>query len=170
MNEDENEPIRSANASHGGRAANGNINENCDQRDQRKQNLLYIASLIVEAADTAPPPNATSEHLHDCPHCGRHWLSRLAMLCPTCGYSLQMARDRAHREWQFRWELTIVAVPLMFISLFFTPSLEETAVSSARFASVTYALGNLLFMMSSILTLVTGWMWWKRWRRRNINV
>lgn len=44
------------------------------------------------------PPRPDSPHLADCPHCGRQWLSRLALFCPLCGFSLQAHRRAARRR------------------------------------------------------------------------
>jgi len=59
-----------------------------DHRDQRS----FLAQFFL-GADQPPPPRADSPHLQDCPHCGRKWLSSFALFCPTCGYSVQMARQ-----------------------------------------------------------------------------
>jgi hypothetical protein len=150
-------------ADRGARAAGRDFNEGCDQR------LQFVVQMMLAAADPSPPPKWDSPHLADCPHCGRKWLSKMAMLCLTCGYSLQLARERAERDQQFRWELTIVAVPLLALSLLFTPSLDTAAAARSHVASLTYATGSLVMLMSSILTAVTGWVWWRWWRRSNGN-
>lgn len=152
----------------GGRAAGRDLNEapQCVSADRGAwaagRDINQQNSFFVSRSELTRPPRWDSPDLHDCPHCGRQWLSKMAMFCPTCGYSLQLARDRAHREWQFRWELTIVAIPLLVLSLAFTPSLDEAAAARSQAASLTYAMGHLLVVLSGILTAFAGWMWWRR--------
>lgn len=131
-----------------------------DIRDERQQ-------FFISRPDLARPPRWDSPHLRDCPHCGRKWLSKLAMFCPTCGYSLQMARDRQSRERVFRWELTFVALPLLLIAFALTPSLEEVAADRSTATAVVYSIGNLLKVMSSVLAAATAWQWWRWWRGKN---
>lgn len=64
-------------------------------QDHRRMEFLQ---LIFGGMDASPPPRADSPHLADCPHCGRKWLSRGALFCPTCGYSVQMAAQTRKRR------------------------------------------------------------------------
>lgn len=66
-------------------------------RDINNQRSFFAQFFL--GADQPPPPRPDSPHLQDCPHCGRPWLSKFALFCPTCGYSVQMARQiRKQRE------------------------------------------------------------------------
>lgn len=78
-------------AETGGVAAGRDVNF----EDHRRMEFLQ---LFLGSMDSSPPPKADSPHLSDCPHCGRKWLSRYALFCPTCGYSVQLARQTRKRR------------------------------------------------------------------------
>lgn len=66
--------------------------------DQRELRALLLLQMVYAAADPSPPPYANSPHLGNCRHCGRRWVSTLALFCPLCGYSAQADRIAMRRR------------------------------------------------------------------------
>lgn len=76
-----------------------------DHRDQRS----FLAQVFF-GADQSPPPRPDSPHLEECPHCGRPWVSRFALFCLTCGYSVQMARQLKKQRENVTYICAVLAV------------------------------------------------------------
>jgi ribosomal protein L37E len=143
----------SVNADHHARAAGRDFNEHCDQR------LQLVVQLMIAAADPSRPPRWDSPHVADCTHCGRKWLSKMAVPCLTCGFSVQLAREKV-----FRWELTILTAVVLGVVTVYAPSLGEAAAARSTAASTVYALGSLLHSIGVVLAGATTWVWWRRRR------
>ncbi len=164
MTNDDNNSGNQSQADNGsisaGRDASGNhIGNRYDFSDQRVQ--LIIGALIA-AADPSPPPNADSKDLHDCPHCGRKWVSKMALFCPLCGYSIQFARLNRSRVDDLRW----IAPPLALMCALYTALLVHDIGSlQASLALTPQGIFAQLMGISAFILTTTGaaswWFWWR---------
>lgn len=139
-------PHATAYAAEGGRAASRDFLEN--------PTFQFFHSALL------PPPRPDSPDLVDCPHCGRPWVSRLAMFCPTCAYSFQMARAEAKKEWRFRIEISMLFPVVVAIAV---ATRSDDLSTDLAIAQAT--INQMLIIASAIQGSVVAWVWW-RWARR----
>lgn len=111
----------------------------------------WLLSMVLAAADPSPPPRPDSPHLSDCPHCGRKWLSRLALFCPLCGFSVQAHRIASRRRRDARDLCNLMAVfcwgPLAIFALLATLGYEVAKSSWA--AGGFYAIVAVIAMVAA---------------------
>lgn len=160
---------RDVRASSGSVAAGGNVTADELNVDNRKydQRMNLMLQMVMAAADPSPPPRADSNDLSDCPHCGRRWLSKLALFCPTCGYSVQFARLNERRVGDMRW-----LAPLMTLIL---AAYTATLVFDRGGIPIANPLGPEAFfvaLMGSsacvflVITVAAWWPWLEqRWEK-----
>ena len=132
-------------ASHGGTAANHLFQ---DHSRTKVRVHSEVAQFFLGGA--TQPPRPDSPHLIDCPHCGRPWLSRLALLCPSCGFDIRSwARERRRQE-VARWLGLPAALLLAWMAVVaYQDALAATVGPQRTTALVVMALCQVAAMLSA---------------------